>query len=61
MPLWVAGLLLILCVLLSVLAFRAYRHVGRKIFLAAGIILALVCAVALLYAAATLIFISSVN
>jgi hypothetical protein len=61
MPLWGAGFLLASCVALSVAAFRAYRRGGGKIFLAAGIILALVCVAALLYVAATLIFISSVD
>jgi hypothetical protein len=61
MPLWAAGLLLIPCAALSVVAFRAYRGGGGKIFIAAGIIMALVCAAALLYVSAALIFVSSVD
>jgi hypothetical protein len=61
MPLWAAGLLLLICAALSFAAFRAYRGGGGKIFLALGIASSLVIIAALLYAAAVLLLVSSVD
>jgi hypothetical protein len=61
MPLWAAGLLLVLCVSLSVLSFRYCRNRGGKVFLAAGIVLLLVCLAAVVYIGATALLVSGIK
>jgi hypothetical protein len=69
MPLWAAGLLLILCVPLSVLSLRHYRTAraaglsgaGGKFFLAGGIFLLLVLIIAVVYIAATVLLVSGIK
>ena len=61
MPLWVAVALFLFGVIGTVLSFRAYARGGRGLFLASGAALSLLSVVALLYAAAVLLFISSVD
>ena len=57
MPFWAAVVLFLLSIVGTVLSFRAYSRGGGKIFLAAGIAAALLCAAALLYCAFTLILV----
>ena len=61
MPFWAAVVLFLLSIVGTVLSFRAYSRGGGKIFLAAGIAAALLCAAALLYCAFTLILVSAVD
>ena len=61
MPLWVAAVLFLLCVVGAVLSFRAYSLRGSKIFLAVGVTLSLLCVAALLYVAFVLLLVSAVK
>ena len=59
MPLWAAALFFIIGISGAGLSFRAYSRGGKK-FLAIGIAISLLCFAALLYAAAVLLFVSSI-
>jgi CHASE2 domain-containing sensor protein len=61
MPLWAAAVLFLLSIAGVVLSFRAYFRGRGKIFLAAGIASALLCAGSIVYAAAVWLFVSSVK
>lgn len=61
MPLWGANALFLLSIAGTVVWFRRYFRTGGKKFLAAGIVAASLCAAALLYIAAVVLFVSSVD
>ena len=61
MPLWAAGLLLILCVSLSVASFRRYRNGAGKIFLAGGIFFLSAFLAAVVYIIAAVLLVSGVR
>ena len=61
MPLWAAGLLLILCVPLSVVSFKYYRKRAGKIFLAGGIFFLLAFLAVAVYMAAAALLVSGVR
>jgi hypothetical protein len=61
MPLWAAGLLLILCVPLSVASFKYYRNGAGKIFLAEGIFFLLVFLAAVVYIIAAVLLVSEIK
>jgi hypothetical protein len=61
MPLWADAVLFLLCAAGTALSFRAYFRGGRKIFLAAGVAAIALCAGTIVYAAAVLLFVSSVK
>ena len=61
MPLWVVVALFLICVVGTVLSFRAYSRRGVKIFLAAGVMLSILCIAALLYVTAVLLLVSAVK
>ena len=61
MPLWGANALFLLSITGTVVWFRRYFRTGEKKFLAAGIAAASLCAAALLYIAAVVLFVSSVE
>ena len=61
MPLWCAIAFLLLCIIGTVLSFREYFRTGGKKFLTAGIVTVSLCAAALFYIAAVVLFVSSVE
>jgi hypothetical protein len=61
MPLWAAGLLLILCAVLSAVSFRVYRRTGGKKFLAVGIVSMIVFVAAVAYFGAVLLLVSGIK
>jgi hypothetical protein len=61
MPLWAAAALLILLITGAAVSFRAYFKGGGKLFLACGITISVLCVAALLYIAAALLFVSSID
>jgi len=61
MPLWGASVLFLISVVGTAVSFRRYFRTGEKKFLAAGIAAASLCAAALLYIAAVVLFVSSVE
>jgi len=61
MPLWAAGLLLVLCVSFSVLSFRYYRNGGGRAFLAAGIVFLLAFLAAVAYIGAAVLLVSGIK
>ena len=61
MPLWAAGLLLILCVTLSVVSFKHYRNGAGKVFLAGGIFFLLVFLAAVAYIIAAVLLLSGIE
>ncbi len=61
MPLWGASVLFLISIVGTVVLFREYFRTGGKKFLAAGIIAVSLCAAALFYIAAGVLFVSSVE
>jgi hypothetical protein len=61
MPLWGASVLFLISVVGTAVSFRMYFRTGGKKFLAAGIVTASLCAAALFYIAAGVLFVSSVE
>ena len=61
MPLWVAAVLFLLCVVGTVLSLRVYLRGGDPFFLSAGISLLAFSLVALTYVACVLLLVSAVK